>query len=370
MSTTDEASPACVPAKWPLCVMVALVLLRLATGWHFFSEGTKKIVTNPATGQWRVEVPTEMLFSRAVGPLEDFFQSKLPSTHNSQQLLAQPHEFKPPTDEELEEAAAWEREYEEKQKIAVKKKEPIEIEFPPNAPYRAWAVQIVDDWREVQGKVVAVSGLSEEAQKEAAARFQHRHQQLADYLASESDAISEWRHELWRLENWKDSPGANEIPFVEKQIDEKQAETTSASRPWIAQVESIQDDLYDDWRALPPPEDRVEKPELFDEIESAVADSKTTSLDRMNLAVTCLIIGVGVLLMLGLFTRVAAIGGCIFLLMVMSTQPPWVAEASKQFFYYQLVEMAALGVLFATCAGRFAGLDFFLSRCCGKKSKA
>ena len=92
----------------------------------------------------------------------------------------------------------------------------------------------------------------------------------------------------------------------------------------------------------------------------------------MNLAVTGLTIGVGLCLLVGLFTRLASVAGAFFLLSVMATQPPWVAGANTQFFYYQLVEFAALLFLAAVAAGRVAGLDLFLhalwSKCCGKKS--
>lgn len=345
------------------------MLLRLAIGWHFFSEGTKKIVTNPATGETHLEVPTEMLFSRAVGPLEGFYKSQLPSFHDWQQLLAEPRQFKPLNAEQSAEAAKWQREYEDAKQAAAKEKKPAEIKFPPNAPYKAWAEQIVEDWRALLSEVVAVSGLSEEARLKAANRLQFRHGQLADYLAKESQAIAEWRHELWRMEKWEETAGADEIPFQQKRIDEKQAETVATGRAWVEQVKGIQRGLFNDWRMLPPAEERLDNPSLFAQLDETVSDDKATTLDRMNLAVTCLIIGVGVLLLLGLFTRVAAIGGIIFLLMVMATQPPWVEGASLQFFYYQLVELAALCVLIGTAAGRFAGLDFFLSKCCGGKKE-
>jgi len=66
------------------------------------------------------------------------------------------------------------------------------------------------------------------------------------------------------------------------------------------------------------------------------------------------------LLILGLFTRPAAIAAAGFLLSVILMQPPWVDGAVPT--YYQAVEMFALLVLAVVGAGRYAGLDFFL-RC-------
>ena len=48
----------------------------------------------------------------------------------------------------------------------------------------------------------------------------------------------------------------------------------------------------------------------------------------MNWIVTILTIGVGVCLLLGFFTRLASLAGALFLLGVIATQPPWVADAA------------------------------------------
>lgn len=68
---------------------------------------------------------------------------------------------------------------------------------------------------------------------------------------------------------------------------------------------------------------------------------------------------VGVLLILGLFTRLASGAAAIFLVSVVMTQPFWIPGAAPTYFYW--IELAALLVIFATCAGRLGGLDFFLA---------
>lgn len=68
---------------------------------------------------------------------------------------------------------------------------------------------------------------------------------------------------------------------------------------------------------------------------------------------------VGVLLILGLFTRLASFAGAGFLASVIATQPPWIPGTSPT--YYQAIELIALLVIFATFAGRMGGLDYFLS---------
>ena len=69
---------------------------------------------------------------------------------------------------------------------------------------------------------------------------------------------------------------------------------------------------------------------------------------------------VGALLIIGLFTRLASLAGAVFLASVIAMQPPWIPGTVPT--YYQAIEMFALLVIFATCAGRMGGLDYFFSR--------
>jgi thiosulfate dehydrogenase [quinone] large subunit len=73
---------------------------------------------------------------------------------------------------------------------------------------------------------------------------------------------------------------------------------------------------------------------------------------------------VGVLLILGLFTRLSSIGAIGFLLMFYFATPPFVgyfyslpSEGSYLLVNKNLVELGALIVVLVTGSGRFAGLD-------------
>jgi thiosulfate dehydrogenase [quinone] large subunit len=76
---------------------------------------------------------------------------------------------------------------------------------------------------------------------------------------------------------------------------------------------------------------------------------------------------VGVLLILGLFTRLASLGGIGFLLLFYFANPPFVgyfyslpSEGSYLIINKNLVELCALVVILVTGSGRFAGLDRIL----------
>jgi len=73
---------------------------------------------------------------------------------------------------------------------------------------------------------------------------------------------------------------------------------------------------------------------------------------------------VGVCLILGLFTRLASLAGIGFILLFYLATPPFIgyfysipSEGSYLIVNKNLVEIAALVVIFATGSGRFAGLD-------------
>ena len=72
-------------------------------------------------------------------------------------------------------------------------------------------------------------------------------------------------------------------------------------------------------------------------------------------------------LILGLFTRFASLAGMAFVLMFYLAAPPWIgyfyaipSEGSYLIVNKNLVEVAALAVIFFTGSGRFAGLDRIL----------
>ena len=80
-----------------------------------------------------------------------------------------------------------------------------------------------------------------------------------------------------------------------------------------------------------------------------------TSWTSVNIVATAVTIGVGVCLLLGFFTRLAAIVGALFLFGVIASQPFWISGAAPTI--NQCVEFAGLLVLAGTGAGRWAGMD-------------
>jgi thiosulfate dehydrogenase [quinone] large subunit len=87
-------------------------------------------------------------------------------------------------------------------------------------------------------------------------------------------------------------------------------------------------------------------------------------LELANQATMWGLVAIGLGLMLGLFTRLASLGGILLILMFYLCNPPFVgyfysvpSEGSYLVVNKNLVELAALAVVFATGSGRVAGLD-------------
>jgi uncharacterized membrane protein YphA (DoxX/SURF4 family) len=322
--------------------VLALVLLRLTVGWHFFSEGLEKIERDPSTGSYHIRssfsAATTGFLSSAKGPLADFYHSLAPGGHDWQTLLAVPHQNRPLTPEESKALAA-------------------------HAPYQNWFGRITSDWQAMLDKAVAVPGLTEEQITAAKAALKLRQQELKDYFAGETGAIAEYQHELWRLDQWRAKPEAADLPFQEDRIAKKAAETTASAKKWVAQVEAQEELLRADLREQLSSDAKAFIPQSLD---AALTSPEQTRLNWVNMAATVLTLGVGICLLLGLFTRLASLAGALFLLSVIATQPPWLSTAEPTI--YQTVELAGLLVLAGTGAGRWLGLDYFSWALFGRRS--
>lgn len=90
-------------------------------------------------------------------------------------------------------------------------------------------------------------------------------------------------------------------------------------------------------------------------------------LENANLITMWGLTIVGVLLILGLFTRLASLAGIGFILLFYLCNPPFIGyfysiptEGSYLIVNKNLVELCALAVILVTGSGRFAGLDRIL----------
>lgn len=348
-------------ALWP--AIVTLVFLRLCCGWHFFSEGIKKVEYDQSRGGWRLVFSAEGFLNGAVGPLANFYHNQAPTTHNWRTHLNVPRQIDPERSAKL---ADWVNRYVARRQREVASGKPTAAEFAEFLPAASWGEQARSDWSATLERFSQISALTDEQRSEAEQVFERFELYLADFLAEEALAIQDYQHDLWRLEQAESDPAAEEVPYEIIRVADARATLDSTPRRWVAQMNSLDAEFADALRALVDAGDA----RLLKQVDGAVTDPGEQWLARQNVLLTVLIISVGVCLLLGLFTRVAAVAGALFLLSVMLSQPPWVAGANTMFFYYQLVEFAALLFLAAVGAGRWAGLDFIIQGLWARRSSA
>jgi uncharacterized membrane protein YphA (DoxX/SURF4 family) len=316
--------------------ILGIVLLRLAVGWHFYREGSSKFSYDPASHRFKVNssFSAESFLSQAKGPLADWFRSLAPDGHGWSEwdVVARPE-------------------------LSIKASRP-ELDFAED-----WSRRITDDWQTLLTKFSAIPGLTEEQRKSATAAFDAKKKELSEYLSDRAEEIAEYQNELERTARLRATPEAREVPFVERRIATETAKNRRTPLPWVAQVESFDEQFVGDLRGILSAEQQT------DAAVAAAADEALTTdearrLKYLNIAVAYLTVGVGILLLVGFFTRLAAIVGAVFLLAVIATQPPWISGATPT--YYQMIELAGLIVLAGAGAGRWAGLDFFGYALCSR----
>lgn len=327
---------------------LTVVALRVIIGWHFLTAGVEKLEPG-----W-----TSAGFLRSAnGPLADFYKGMAPLPHNWDRLIGDPL---PPADN-FEKERRYVGDDGELQEKPSKKDRTGHIPF-PTAAYGPWASQIATDWTNTVERFKKVAGITAEQGEAAEAVLVEKLRRLADYFEIHRGGLEEYHHESGRLKEMVESDARGELPYLDDRILKKKAELQAMPRPWVADLESEESTLHGDILALLTPEQK-KSTGVKNGVQASIHPA--TQLDTIDTVVTVLTFAVGFCLIVGLFTRVAAMVGAGFLLSVISTQPPWaegVAQTVKLLSAYQGIEVVALLLLAAIGAGTWAGLDGYFWR--------
>jgi uncharacterized membrane protein YphA (DoxX/SURF4 family) len=322
--------------------VVALVALRLSLGCHFLYEGVWKIERTDFRydERWKPEggdpFSARPFLALAKGPMAGFFYAMVPDIDGRQRLRV-----------EID---------------AKKKKKSID----DSAIAERWN-QVRQDFVEFYRPKDASDAEAADAQaklaKGAQETFDRFHKDLKKYLAENVDDIAAYLGSLDRFEN--DPERHQTAPFQKERRWDRMKKLREEADKWIKDIEG---------------QERAYAHELYglldkDQKERGLPPAtwnpfKWDQMKQINFAVTFALSAIGLCLMLGLCTRLAALGGAGFMCFVVLTQPalpniyphdlPVVGHAlliNKDF-----IEMVALLVVAATGAGRWGGLDVFLKR--------
>ena len=274
---------------------MTLVALRLAIGWHFFQEGAVKIIGG--------DFKSEGFMKVAKGPLTPLFRAMIWDGEGRARL-----------DEEA----------------------------------------TLEAWNQYRQQIVQHYGFDQKQAKQAQKKLEYRERQLKTLFAEEEADIQKYLKDLDRVAAYRKDPNREQVDALRDQIDQIEREMSKKVTPWLASIDLMWQGLETDLNELATPEQakrgwltlpRPARRPPFDTI-------------FINQVIPYFDLVVGILLVLGLFTRLTSLAAAGFLAMIVATQWPGAPGALPA--YYQIIEMVGALVLAAVGAGRFAGLDFLL----------
>ena len=185
--------------------------------------------------------------------------------------------------------------------------------------------------------------------------------ELEDWVLTNRIAVLAWYRTGGRLDGFERDGEerdqvASDVASLRGQVDKIELDRNKEMGKWKGEVSALWDSLETQINAMAVSKQVRETGPLPLHRPFAQKNSKHALVNKI---IPWFDITVGVLLLLGLFTRWASLAAAIFLLSVCLTQPFWIPGAAPT--YYQAIEMVACLVLFAVHAGRFGGLDYFFS---------
>lgn len=346
-------------------IVLAILALRLAIGFHFFMEGTSKVRSTTA-------FTAAPFLKGARGPLAPYFQGMLDDPDG--RILLCIAETSPGEraiiDPELT-FALWEdfadRAYEHYSfadpKLIAEVEQRItdaqaKLAAKTSSEMTATERKFLNDglardresvWR-IKQQLTALNNLVK----------QHR-DELTDWLDfNRSDLVAHFsaidRERGFARDGEARTGVFFQVDGLRSQTDTIVGDRYRQRQAWSSQVRAIWDSL------------ELGVSQLAVDRQSQIAplkihrpyDQPGSKLKLVNRVIPWFDLTVGTLLLLGLFTRLAAFAGGTFLASVIATQPPWVSGSKPVF--YESIEMFALFLLVAVAAGRFGGLDYFLQR--------
>lgn len=298
------------PRQLGTAALVALIALRIGIGFHFFKEGSDKL-NNPG---WT----SAGFLGNAKGQFAGSFQNMVWDANGLARLN-------------------------------------LSIED---------TVKIWDHFRE---RAVQVYAFNEDQSKQATAIFERRVEQLKTHFADSKRDIEEYRLGVARLDAYRTQADRTQVASLSGQLDSIAGELASKRSELLGPVDLIWSGFEGELNALAVEGQSHRGPITLDRPGRRTLDSH--AIDKI---IPYFDLTLGLLLMVGLFTRTTAIAAGLFLCSVIMSQWPGTPGAVP--VWPQLIEALALFVIAGTATGRVAGVDFFVGLlrvwCCRGKQCA
>ena len=315
--------------------VVALVALRLGLGCHFLYEGVWKI-------RHADEFSAKPFLTQAKGPVAPFFYAMVPDLYGRQLLHVE-------TDADGK------------------------LKIPSDAIFARWKSirdNFLDYYRPRDPNDEKAAAKYEELKREAERMTDLFHNRLDKYLSTNVDDIKAYFDALDRFQH--DKERGQGAAFQKERRWNRMMELRQQADVWIKDIEAqetaLENTLYS----------------LLDEDQKKLGTPPAGwnpftwgQMKLIDVAVTFGLTAIGLCLMLGLLTPLAALGGAAFMCFVVMTQPafPGIYPPDSPILGHALlvnkdfIEMLSLLVVAAASAGRWGGLDFFLYRWCAARRR-
>jgi uncharacterized membrane protein YphA (DoxX/SURF4 family) len=294
----------------------------LAIGWHFLYEGLSKLETYAATMPPSERWSAEAYLRNASGPLAPFYRDYLLDDPDGVRRLT------------------------------------LSAEDADGVPDT-----LVQEWEEYLKRFQNHYSLSEKQAQEALGKLDAVKRTAKEwFLAIKKDAVADKdavTDYLKAVANYRRDEARPLAPFENERhygeqfraLEKQRAYMLGKIGEWNATYQSELDSLLTNeqrGRGQPEPTWREWKP-----------------LDWVNRATVYSLIGMGICLLLGLFTRLAALAAAVFLASLYLAMPPWpglpgttALNGHYLFVNFHIIEI--LAVLAAAGSGRWAGVDAIL----------
>ena len=343
------------------------MLLRIVVGYHFYKEGTNKLKSGTFSSSG--------FLAGAKGPFAPYFKRMLDDPDGLKKLCIQESISPDGTksysiDPELT-FAIWDQGFaDEATSYYGFGSEELQLEI---AQRRDKLAGKIKQARESKDKTVDTAELERQRAideqnilriREQPARLEEilkdHEQQLIEWLSvNEVELISHFStaDRLYGFE--RDGENRDQVAIyvdsLRGQVDSIRTDRYKKLGEWTNEVTGIWDSLEAQVNALAV-DKQAERPKMVmhRHFDQAFSFSKW-----IDVIIPWFDTIVGVLLIIGLFSRFASLAAALFLVSVILTQPPWIPGTEPTYNY--VIELMALLVIFATCAGRFGGLDYFFS---------
>jgi uncharacterized membrane protein YphA (DoxX/SURF4 family) len=316
-----------------LATVVTLVLLRIAIGWHYLYEGIWKL-TNP-------DFSSEPFLLQAKGPFAGLFYAMVPDVDGRTRLRVDP-----------------------------------DAEKHGGRPAISGEAYLLA-WKAYKDRAAGYYRFSPEQNQKAEELLNRYERALRQYLDENTPAIRGYFISLEHFERAK-RDRSNWAYHQKERLWQEQQKLRAEVGQWLKDLDKLGHDFQLAlWELLTP--EQKSKGFLRGPIHTAEMlpiplPFVTTRMQLIDFAVSWGLTAIGICLMLGLCTRLAALGGAAFLVFVLMVQPPWptIYPPAPEVVGHALlvdknfVELVGLLVLAAAGAGQWAGLDVFIYRWIGK----